>query len=95
MAKNWTFISHHGHALLALARDGEQTIDELAQVLGVTPRSVINVLADLEADGYLTKTRDGRRNRYQINTDAELRHQTSAGHTVGDLIAALGNLGAK
>jgi DNA-binding MarR family transcriptional regulator len=95
LSKNWTLISHHGHALLALANDPERTIDELAQVLGVTSRSVVNVINDLEAEGYLIKSRDGRRNRYAINLDAQLRHETSAGHTVRDLLAALGRIDGK
>jgi DNA-binding MarR family transcriptional regulator len=95
MSKNWTLISHHGHALLALSKNPELTIDDLARVLGVTSRSVVNVLNDLEAEGYLSKTREGRRNRYTINLEAKLRHQTSAGHAVRDLLAALGRIDGK
>jgi DNA-binding MarR family transcriptional regulator len=95
MSKNWTLVSRHGHALLALSKNPDLTIDDLSRVLGVTSRSVVNVLNDLEAEGYLSKTREGRRNRYVINLDAKLRHQTSAGHTVRDLLAALGRIDGK
>jgi predicted ArsR family transcriptional regulator len=95
MGTNWTLISHHGHALLAISRNPDITIDDLGRVLGITSRSVINVLNDLEAEGYLSKTREGRRNRYKINLDAKLRHDTSAGQSVRNLLAALGRIDGK
>lgn len=93
MSKSWTLLSHHAHALIALNQDPNYTIDQLAQILGITSRSVVNLINDLVEDGYLSKTRDGRKNHYEINRDAPLRHPTSQGRTVGELIAALGELG--
>jgi predicted transcriptional regulator len=79
--------------LIALDRDPDYTIDQLAQILGVTSRSVVNVINDLVADGYVSKTKDGRNNHYEINKKAPLRHSTSKGKTVGQMISALGELG--
>jgi DNA-binding MarR family transcriptional regulator len=93
MSKSWTLLSHHAHVLIALDRDPDYTIDQLAQILGVTSRSVVNVLNDLVADGYVSKTKDGRNNHYEINKKAPLRHSTSKGKTVGQMISALGELG--
>jgi predicted ArsR family transcriptional regulator len=88
--ENWTFLGHHAHVLIAVNKNPDFTIDELAQILGVTTRSVVNVLQDLVAGGYLTKVRSGRRNHYEINLQAPLRHLTSRDKTVGDLIEHLG-----
>jgi len=93
MSKGWTLLSHHAHILIALDRDPDSTIDQLAVILGITSRSVVNVLADLVAEGYLTKTKDGRNNHYEINRQAPLRHPTSQGKSVGDLIQSLGQFG--
>ena len=93
MSKSWTLLSHHAHLLLALDRDPDYTIDQLAQILGITSRSVVNLINDLVDDGYLSKTKDGRNNHYEINRQAPLRHSTSRGKTVGELISALGELG--
>jgi DNA-binding MarR family transcriptional regulator len=93
MSKSWTLLSHHAHVLLALDRDPDYTIDQMAQILGITSRSVVNLINDLVDDGYLSKTKDGRNNHYEINKKAPLRHATSQGKTVGQLIAALGELG--
>ena len=92
MAKNWTFLTHHAHVLLALESDHTRTLDQLAEITCLTARSIANVLKDLEEGGYLRKERQGRNNRYFINHHGSLRHQTSSDHTVGELISALGTI---
>lgn len=90
MSKKWTFLGHHAHLLIALDKNPDYTIDELAGILGVTARSITNVLGDLVEGGYLTKTKDGRKNHYEIDRNAPLRHLTSQGKTVGELLDHLG-----
>lgn len=89
-ANKWTFLTHHAHVLLALSADSNRTLDDLARITGLTSRSIVNILNDLEAGGYLHKQRRGRNNSYSINHDGALRHPTSRNHTVGELISALG-----
>jgi DNA-binding MarR family transcriptional regulator len=91
MSRGWTFLSHQAHVLILLAKNPEETIDNLALQTGITSRSVASVLKDLSDAGYLTKTRVGRKNHYKINLKGQLRHPTSAHHTVGELIKALGD----
>ena len=90
---DWTFISHHGHVLLAISRNPDVKIDELSEITGVTTRSIVNILKDLEVGGYLTKTKSGRNNHYEINLKSTLRHTTSSNRTVGDLVSSLGSVG--
>ncbi len=92
MSSKWTLLSHHAHVLIALDKDPDATIDQIALILGITSRSVVNLINDLVEAGYLSKTKDGRRNHYEINKGLPLRHSTSQGRTVGDLIEALGKL---
>jgi DNA-binding MarR family transcriptional regulator len=92
MSAKWTLLSHHAHVLIALAGDPELTMEQLAEIGGITTRSVVNVLNDLVEAGYLTKERRGRKNHYTINLQAPLRHITSSDRQVGDLIQALGQL---
>jgi DNA-binding MarR family transcriptional regulator len=92
MSKSWTFLSHHGHVLILLAKNPDDTIDNLALQAGVTSRSVTSILKDLEATQYITKRKMGRRNHYEINTSGPLRHPTSAHRTIGELIQSLGGL---
>lgn len=52
-------------------------------------RPAKKIVADLVADGYITRTRDGRRNRYTINREAQLRHPLFSDLPIGPLVDAL------
>lgn len=85
----WTFLTNHAHVLLCLAAGESLTARQLSLRIGITERAVQAILADLIADGYLTKTKVGRRNQYTVNPEGRLRHPLECAHTVGDLIDAL------
>lgn len=87
--RGWTFLTNHAHTLLCLAQGESLTARELSGRIGITERSVQAILADLIADGYLRKSKVGRRNSYTVNPDGRLRHPLESAHTVGDLIKAL------
>jgi predicted transcriptional regulator len=87
--RSWTFLTNHAHVLLCLAHAGSLTARELSLRIGITERSVQAILADLIADGYLEKTKVGRRNDYTVNMAGRLRHPLEAAHTVGELIQTL------
>ncbi|MFB7368286.1 helix-turn-helix transcriptional regulator [Streptomyces sp. NPDC056222] len=88
---SWTFLTNHARVLLMLARDPGIRLRDVATGCGVTERTVQAIVADLEADGYVTRTRgsDGRRNRYEINAKAQFRHPAEAGHEIAGLLALL------
>ncbi|MCF6390672.1 ArsR family transcriptional regulator [Mycobacterium sp. MBM] len=88
-ARGWTFLTNHAHVLLCLAQGESLTAREVSIRVGITERSVQAILADLIADGYLTKSKIGRRNSYTVNPQGPLRHPLESAHTVGELIAAL------
>ncbi|WP_157101274.1 helix-turn-helix transcriptional regulator [Nocardia shimofusensis] len=88
-ARTWTFLTNHAHVLLCLSRDGELTMRELAQAVGITERAVQAIIADLIDDGYLTRVKNGRRNTYTVHAHGRLRHPLESAHTVGELITAL------
>jgi DNA-binding transcriptional ArsR family regulator len=88
---NWTFLTNHGHVLIILSRNAGIRISELADEVGISERQVSNILKDLYDSGYVTKQREGRRNRYAISSDAPLRHQSNQDHTVSELIKILGD----
>jgi len=88
----WAFLSHHGHVLLAISEDPDIAIDQLATVVGVTTRSIVNILRDLEEGGYVRKEKVGRKNHYELSLESQLRHQTSSNRTVGELVTAIGRV---
>ncbi len=83
----WTFLSNHTHVLVCLAADGDQTLRDIAQKVGITERAVLRIVAELEQGGVLARARDGRRNRYAIDPGAPLRHPLEAHCRIGDLLA--------
>ncbi len=84
----WTFLTNHARVLLQIARDPDTRLRDIATGIGITERAVQLIVADLEAAGYLTRTRVGRRNRYTIDPTVALRHPAEADHPVGDLLRA-------
>ena len=89
----WTLLTGHGHVLVEIARNPKARIRDISPVVGLTERSVQTIVADLEAAGYLTRTRTGRRVVYTVNRDSPYRHSAQEGHRVGpflDMLAADG-----
>ena len=62
---------------------------DIAETVGVTERTASQLVRDLEHAGYLTKTRTGRRNQYEVHDELPLRHPLHRHHTVGELIRFL------
>ncbi len=87
----WTFFTNHAHVLLCIARDPEIRVRDLALLVGITERAAQRIVADLVAAGYLERSRDGRRNRYQVRADLPLRHPVEQPHRVGEVLAVLSN----
>jgi hypothetical protein len=93
---SWTLLTGHGHVLVEIARNPEARIRDIAAVAGLTERTVQAIVADLEAAGYLTRARAGRRTIYTVNQDSLFRHPAQGGHRVGpflDLLSAAGDTG--
>ena len=86
---SWTLLTGHGHVLVEIARHPRARICDISAVVRLTERTVQAIIADLEAAGYLTRTRSGRRSRYTVNYDSLFRHPAQEGHQVGPLLAVL------
>ena len=86
----WTFLTNHTHILVCLAGDPSTTVRNLALQVGITERTVQRILSDLEASGVVTRSKEGRRNRYDVDLSFQLRHPLESEHTLGDLLDAVG-----
>ncbi len=82
----WTFLSNHAHVLVALASDPSLRVRDLALLVGITERAVVQILNDLETEGYLERERVGRRNVYAVNSGVPLRHPLETHRTVSDIV---------
>jgi predicted ArsR family transcriptional regulator len=86
---DWTFLTNHAHVLLCVARDPDVRLRDVAEYVGITERAAQRIVADLVDAGYLDRSREGRRNRYQLNPDAPLRHPMDRDHAIGDILDVL------
>ncbi|MET9904797.1 helix-turn-helix domain-containing protein [Streptomyces sp. NPDC006446] len=85
----WTFLTSHARVLAAIAQDHTTRIRDIAARCRLTERAVQKIISDLEADGYLTHTRDGRSNTYRIPSGTSLRHPAEEGLSVAELLKLL------
>ena len=90
---SWTLLTGHGHVLVEIGRDPGARIRDISAAVGLTERTVQAIVADLEATGYLTRTRTGRRTRYTINHDCLFRHPAQEGLRIGPFLSLLAAAG--
>jgi predicted DNA-binding transcriptional regulator YafY len=90
---DWTFLSNHGHVLLCIAREPGVRLRDVAERVGITERAVQRIVADLDDAGYLSRAREGRRNRYEVHADRRLRHPVVSHREVGVLLEVLSSSG--
>jgi predicted transcriptional regulator len=83
---DWNFLSNHGRVLLCIASDPGLRLRDIAERLQVTERTAYDIVAELTASGYVTKTRDGRRNRYEIQAHLPVKQTIGRELTVGEML---------
>ena len=72
-------LTNAARVLAAVTRDPAATMRDLAERCGQTERAVWEQLRQLEGAGLLTKQRQGRRNHYQVDESALIRHLLTEG----------------
>jgi predicted transcriptional regulator len=86
---DWTVLSNHGRMLVYLTRHPQCTTQLIAQRMGLSIRAVQKIIDALEHDGYITRRRVGRCNRYLVHSEMPMRHSLERGTPVGSIINAL------
>jgi hypothetical protein len=89
---SWTFLTNHAHVLVCVAEDPDIRGRDIAARVGITERAAQAIVADLVDEGYVTRTKVGRRNHYSVNPEAPLRHPLEEDHTIGEILVTLGRL---
>lgn len=87
---SWTFLTNHAHVLNCIAADPDSRLRDIAVRVGITERAAQAIVSDLEAGGYVTRTKVGRRNTYEVHPEQPFRHVIEQDHQVGELLALLG-----
>lgn len=82
----WSFLTNHGRALLSIASDPGLRLRDIADRLDITERTAYGIVLDLTKAGYVTKSRDGRRNRYEIHAHLPLKEAVGRELTIGEVL---------
>jgi hypothetical protein len=85
-------LTNHAQVLFCLLQDPTVRLRDVADRVGITERATQSIVADLVTEGYVSRTRVGRRNTYQVHIDAPLRRDDATPLTVGGLMAFLGSM---
>ena len=85
----WTFLTNHAHVLLCIANDHGTRLRDVAGRVGITERAAQRIVADLVETGYLSRTRVGRRNHYEVHTNLPFRHPIEQKNDIGSLLGLL------
>lgn len=86
----WTFLTNHAQVLFLLLKDPEVRTRELAHRVGITERAVQRIVSELIEAEYVARTREGRRNRYEVNVERTLRCPLFPDAQVAGLLESLG-----
>jgi len=89
MDANWSFLTNHARVLVCIARDQGLRLRDIADVLGITERTVFGIVTDLTEAGYVVKEKTGRRNRYRVQHHLPLRQPGGRESTIGELLGLL------
>jgi predicted transcriptional regulator len=75
--------------LLCLHRNQTVRLRDVADTVGITERATQRIVSDLVEAGYVDKTREGRRNRYEVNPNVKMRHPSQRDHEIGEILDLL------
>jgi predicted transcriptional regulator len=79
-------FTNHAHVLVLIAQQPDLRMREIAAKVGITERAVQRIVDDLTATGYIAVTKDGRRNRYQIQQNSPMQHPLAKHRNIGELV---------
>ncbi len=86
----WKFVTNHALVLSLVIQQPRVTAREISSNIGITEKATRRIINDLEAEGYVTKKREGRRIRYRVDPGLPLRTETPQDKDIGNLLEVLG-----
>ena len=85
----WSFLTNHARVLICIAHDPGVRLRDIGDAVGITERAAHRIVTDLIAAGYVSRARNGRRNRYTVQYHLPLPDPLAREGRVGDLLAIL------
>ncbi len=94
IGRRWVFLSNHFLVLLAVARDPDLRVREIAEAVEITERATPTILKALREGGHVDWTPGGRRSHYRVRRNVPIREPLVGGQPVGTLIDGFGEDGS-
>jgi predicted transcriptional regulator len=88
-APGWTFLTNHAQVLVCIARDPGIRLRDIGERAGITERAAHRIVVELADAGYITRERNGRRNRYTVNAQFPIPDPIAPQQSMGELLAIL------
>jgi MarR family len=85
----WTFLTNHAQVLVCIAHDPGIRLRDIGDRVGITERAAHRIVVELADAGYITRERNGRRNRYAVNAHFPLPDPIARERSVGELLTLL------
>jgi hypothetical protein len=85
----WSFLTNHARVIVCIAHDPGVRLRDIADRVGITERTAYGIVTDLADAGYIVKEREGRRNRYEVQSHQPLREPTARETSIGDVLDLL------
>ncbi len=83
------FLTNHARVLDCIAGDPGVRVRDIGARVRITERAAYGIVTELAAAGYITRERDGRRNRYTIDGRISLPDPVAREKRVGELLDVL------
>jgi predicted transcriptional regulator len=85
----WSFLTNHAQVLLCIAHDPGIRLREIGETVGITERAAHRIVVELDNAGYISRSRNGRRNHYTIRSHLPVPDPVAHEQKIGDLLAIL------
>jgi predicted transcriptional regulator len=85
----WSFLTNHAQVLLCIAHDPGIRLRDIGETVGITERAAHRIVGELADAGYISRSRNGRRNHYSIQHDLPVPDPVAREQKIGDLLAVL------
>jgi predicted transcriptional regulator len=86
---SWSFLTNHAQVLLCIAQDPGIRLREIGEAVGITERAAHRIVVELATAGYISRTRNGRRNLYAIQSHLPVPDPLASEQRIGDLLTVL------
>jgi hypothetical protein len=85
----FSFLSNHGLVLLCIADDPRTRMRDIAAAVDITERAAQRIVAELVQNGFVGRSREGRRNCYTVRTEIPIALPIQRDVNLGSLLKVL------